>query len=280
MSNQSPVRRLTAEGRILAGFLTEDSAATLPQFNEAPTSLQDALRQKFSKSGIHETGEIVAPASFRHVDEPEAMAVLAGVALQCGGPIGLNNLVGFEWVQIAGILSGHYLAAPMPVADRVPRANGSISEIARFCLFGSRVQPEDLMATPSLEMISPERLRLQPISLGLAADGLTLKYAVDQEPSPIMVLLVDDHAIAVRYQERLVALLEAGVKEALCLISYGYGIEVLTTLPTVDPLWFASPRPPCIGDFLNEEVLVRIPVRTPRTMLRFSHQAIDLALPN
>lgn len=279
--NQSPVRRLAAEGRILAGFLTEDAAASLPEFCKLPLATQNDIRAKFGAASRNAQSSSLPVPRFRHVDEPEAINVLAGAAAQCGGPTRLDNLVGFEWVEIATILAGHYIAMPMPVNGRLSAVAASITDIVRYCMVGMPVLGEDLVIFPgSGDIVVPERLRLRLNGLGLGPDGLAARYSIDQEPSPVTIWFVDDRAIAVRHQERLVGLLEAGVTEALCLVCFGYGLEVLQTMPTITAASFESYRPPYVSDFCNEEMMVRIPVPTPKTLLRFSHQVIDLAIPN
>lgn len=270
----SPAQRLVAEGRILAGFLTEATAAVVPEFSRAPAQLQNAIRSRFSAGGSP-SGASSDPI-FRHIDEPEVLALLGPAASACGGQTALSNLVGFEWVQIDTLLAGHYVAAPMPPQGRSPTNSAPLSHIARYCIVGSQVGGSDIVVLDPGHLLSPERLRLGLTGINLGPEGLTVQYSVGQEPSPVAVLLVDNRAFAVQHQERLVALLEGGVKEALCLVFYGYGTEALKHLPTIDEALRSSGRPPCIADFLSESATVRIPVHPPRTLLRVSHDAIDL----
>ena len=279
--NQSPVRRLTAEGRILAAFLSEDAAANLPEFCKLPLVSQNDIRAKFGTANGNPLPNNLPVPKFRHVDEPEAINALAGAAAQCGGPPRLDNLVGFEWIEIATILAGHYVATPMPVAGRLSPIAASITDIVRYCMVGLPVLGQDLVILPDGgDLVVPAPLRLRLNGLGFGSDGLTVQYSLDQEPSPITIWLVDDRAIAIRHQERLVGLHEAGVSEALCLVCFGYGLEMLQSMPTIAAASLESNRPPYVTDFCNEEMMVRIPVPTPKTLLRFSHQTIDLAVPN
>lgn len=280
MSNQqqparSPAQRLLAEGRLLAGFLDDVTAQGLSEFTQAPAQLQNAMRNKF--------GATLAPLAtsvyphFRHVDEPEVIALLAPAG-PIAGPTALSNLVGFEWIAIDTLIAGHYLAAPLPAPGRSPSRSAGTTEVARYCVVGNQVAGQDVVMLENGTLLSPERLRLALAGMNLGPEGLTVQYSVVQESSPVTVLFVENRAITVRHQERLVALLDAGIREALCLVFYGYGTEALKCLPTVNSDLLLSTRPPCVTDFLNESVAVRIPVHTPRTILRLIHDAIDITL--
>src|SRR4051812_22637218 len=104
----SPAQRLVADGRLLAGFLDEQTAAKLTAFVRAPLAAQRAVREKFGAAAAVQ-GRTLPIAVFRHVDEPDVVDMLAAIAQECGGPGALHNLVGFEWVTIDGIIAGHYL---------------------------------------------------------------------------------------------------------------------------------------------------------------------------
>lgn len=274
----SPLQRIAAEGRILAGFLTEETAKTLGHFIQAPIAVQNSIRQRFGAfvALAQEAGNV--HPTFRHVDEVDAIEVLAGIARQeCGGPVNLSNLVGFEWIGIAGILAGHYVAAPMPMPGRSPVLGASTSEIAQYCIFGSQVAGHDFVLHQNGILASPERLRLHFKSFNFGPNSISAEYMAGMEPSPVTVLLVENRAIAVGHLERLVALLQAGFTEALCLVCYGYGTYVLGMLPTVDAGLLQSPRPPRITDFTRADLMLQIPVRPPMTLIRFSQEIITVA---
>ena len=271
----SPVQRLTAEGRLLAGFLTEEVALTLPEFVSAPEATQQLIRGKFAAAN-NLTGNLPSPV-FRHIEEQEIVTILAGIAHECGGSASLGNLVGFEWVDIDSILAGHYVAAPMPLAERSPGQNSPVAEIAKFCLFGSLISMQDLMMLP-MGILTPEKFRLKIHQMGFGPQRLTIEYVIDRQPSPIILFLVEDRLIAVRHQERLIALMEADVKNALCLVQYGYSAETLGQLPAIDEALLMSARPPCISDFMNPQITVRVPVPTPKALVKLSHEIIDLNL--
>ena len=275
------VQRIYAEGRILAGYLTEETAQLLPEFARAPASDQESVRAKFGLAANVKKDVPALSPSFRHVDEPEAIEILRRIAPRCGGPPNLSNLVGFEWVAISPIIAGHYVAAPMPLAGRFPTSGASVQEITNYCMIGSSLSIEDVMinVADNLTLISPERLRLRPVphaNFG-PQGGLLIEYLFEREPSPVTVLLLEDRVIALNHQERLVALQEQGIKEALCLVQYGYGMETLKYLPTINISVIDSENPPHIVDFTNEDLMVRIPVQTPATLITMTHQVIDPA---
>jgi hypothetical protein len=288
MSSQSspPVLAMDpmfAEGRILAGFLNEQTASVIPEFVQAPAANQKLVRDKFAAAQSSARPKAPHPR-FRHVDEPEAIASLQRVSSRCGGPLALSNLVGFEWVEISGIIAGKHVAAPMPLSGRFPTANAAIVQVANYCLAGNMiVVGEDLSIVKTSDgviVVSPEKLRLHPTphpNLG-PQGGLLVEYLLDREPSPISLLCIDDRVIAVRHLERLVTLREAGFKEALCLVHYGYGTEALELLQNVDLSAATSDCPPYIGDFSDDQLMVRVPVPTPRTLVALSQHSLNLTV--
>src|SRR5688572_19510641 len=82
-SKPSGTHRLVAQGRLLAAFLNDDTAAQLAAFARLPAELKSAVRGKFDAQPT--SPAIHVAALFRHVDEPEVLHVLAGVA-PCAGP--------------------------------------------------------------------------------------------------------------------------------------------------------------------------------------------------
>jgi hypothetical protein len=276
----SPVLRLSAEGRILAGFLTEEVAQQLPEFSRADASVQSAIREKYGVV-VGEAGFSRIPPKFRHITEREVIEMLSSPAVaQAGGPTHLHNLIGLEWVGIDGILAGHYIASPMPAAGRSPASGAPVLEIAKFCVLGTQVTMQDIVRLGGPTMATPEKLQCQFTNFAFGPAGLSVQYSVGQEVSPIHIFLVEDRLIAIRHQERLVALLESGVHEALCLVSYGYGQQMLGSLPGIDPVVLESHRPPQVADFINPATTIKIPVRTPISFLTFSHQLIPLTFPS
>jgi hypothetical protein len=271
----SPVQRLTAEGRLLAGFLTEEIALTLPEFLSAPEATQELIRKKFAAA--NNLIDALPSPVFRHIEEQEVITILAGIAHECSGSASLGNLVGFEWVEINSILAGHYLAAPMPLAARCPDQSSPAAEIAKFCLFGSQISMQDLLMLPS-GIITPEKFRLNIQQMEFGPQRLTVEYVINRQPSPIILLLVENRLITVSHQERLIALMEAGVESALCLVQYGYNSDRLGYLPTINEALLMSTRPPCISDFIDPQMTVRLPVPTPKTLVKLSHEIIDLNL--
>lgn len=269
----SPAARLVAQGRILAGFLSPESAIRLPSFAQAPPPVRMRIQSLFGQRPLPANP---VTARFRHVEEPDALQVIA-VAAASGGPPTLSNLVGFEWIRIDGIVAGHYIAAPMPEAGRCPDLTAPAGHIAEFCMYGGRIGPNDFAPVDGLGFVSPEPLRFQPQGMRFEGAMLSLDYHVQRPASPITVLAIEHRVIAVKHLERLVALQDGGVQEALCLVCYGYGTHVLSTLPTIEAEVLNADRPPLISDFSNNNVAVPIPVHTPRTLVKFSHDVTDLA---
>jgi hypothetical protein len=269
----SPAARLVAQGRILAAFLTAESATRLPTLAQAPAPVRTRIQSLFGRRPAPATP---VTARFRHVREPDAMSVVA-VAAASGGPPTLSNLVGFEWIRIEGLIAGHYIAAPMPEPGRYPDAKAPSGQVAEFCMYGGRINPTDFVSIDGVGFLSPEPLRFQPQGIRFESPVLSVDYQIQRPASPITVLAIDQRVIAVKHLERLVALQEAGVEEALCLVSYGYGTQVLGTLPTIEAAVLNAERPPLISDFLNNELAITIPVHTPRTLVKFSHEVTDLA---
>jgi hypothetical protein len=268
----SPTVRLVAQGRVLAGYLTPETAATIPALAGVPAAVASKIQSLF---GHRPSPDAPPVPAFRHVDEPDAVAVIA-TAAGSGGPIALTNLVGFEWIRIDGIVAGHYLAAPMPHPGRCPDLVAPAGRIAEYCVYGSPLAPNDIVFLAAFGFFSPEPLRFHAAGIRLEGPTVSVDYQIQRPPSPLTVWCVDGRVIAIKHQERLVALREAGVQEALCLVCYGYGIQMLGTMPTIEPQLLNAQRPPLIADFSDNNVAAPIPVHTPKTLVKFSHDVTDL----
>jgi hypothetical protein len=269
----SPAARLVAQGRILSAFLTAESATRLAILAQAPAPVKTQLQSMF---GRRPSPMAPVTAAFRHVHEPDALSVVA-VAAVSGGPTTLSNLVGFEWVRIEGLIAGHYVAAPMPAPGRCPDATAPSGQVAQFCMFGGLINPNDFVSIDGVGFVSPERLQFQSQGIRLEGPVLSVDYQIQRPASPITVLAIDHRVIAVKHLERLIALQDGGVQEALCLVCYGYGTHALSTLPTIEAAVLDAERPPLISDFSNNDLALQIPVHTPRTLVKFSHDVTDLA---
>lgn len=275
--DQSPVSRPFAESRLLSGFLSEEQAEALSAFRRAPEAVRAEARSKF---GIALSRPTVPSerVSFRPVEEPTALGLLQAFGLECGGVPSLANLVGFEWVSIRGLVAGHLLTEAMAKPQKDIKAEASIDDVARYSLFGPPLQlQEDLVQIGPLVLLSPSALRFVPEHMQFDARGVSVRYAMRPHPSPIRVLLLDNRAIATRHLERLVALHEAGHREALCVVHYGYGVDTISHMPSA-PILAADSAPPRIADFSDATIMTRIPIRTPAVMIRACIDVIDVGV--
>jgi hypothetical protein len=277
LSELSPTERLNAEGRLLAGYLSEELASGMREFVTLPSPIQASAREKFGRGGNLDRQVNASHPKFRRVDEADVIQLLAAVAMNCGGRPALSNLVGFEWLRISDICAGHYVAAPLPQVGRTPGVEASRFQIARFCIFGADMRDNDIVQIGSGELMFPEPLVLNPQGFNIQPQQLSVQYAVGRAPSPVSVLYAGRRVVAVKHQERLVALCEQGVEEALCLVFYGYGVELLTSMPTIDGV-MDGPVPPRIPEFLDASLSEVIPVHTPRFVVGFSHHVVDFSI--
>ena len=182
----SPAVRLVAQGRILAGFLNAESATRLPGFAQAPAAVKTRVQSLF---GRRPSPAAPVTARFRHVEEPDAMSIVA-VGAASAGPTTLSNLVGFEWVRIDSIVAGHYVAAPMPEPGRCPDVTAPAGQVAEFCMYGGRVAPNDFVSVDGVGFLSPEPLRFQPQGVRFEGPMLSVDYQVQRPASPITVLAI------------------------------------------------------------------------------------------
>ncbi len=220
--------------------------------------------------------------AFERVSETAVLRLLDQVAPRMTAP-GLENLIGFEWVEIAPLIAGRLVTEMEPWPESMP----ALDEIgiARFCLLSSgklprvQVTAQDplrpmLVSALPVEVAGAQHQLLYTEQDGIEVAVLVTQYAITQRVQPIRVLVANERAIALTGLSRLLALHLRGVKRALCAVSYGYGIDAGMAQPTVDPEDLYGSRPPLVADFANDNVATRIPVRAPISVLNWAVQTV------
>lgn len=259
-----------AWGRVLAAFLSSEEFAQ--QFPAAPTWGPTIHRAVLERLGSHLNLPHTQDAGKPHARRAGAsvLQVLRPFAESTPFNPSLNNLLGFEWMEIAPLIAGHPVAHPLPEAGY--EAPSSEVELAQYCLFGHIEMDIQQMEQGFRLLMSspvPVPVRLLQAQLVLQRSEIVVRYQFGHPYTPVRVLQVGGKAIAVSGIERLVTLLRQGVAEALCLVSYGYGTDALSFLPTFPQTLLESDRPPVLNDFLEDRVSVSIPVRPVATSVLF-----------
>lgn len=260
-----------AEAWLLSGFLEEDAlAGVLVTYEYMSASLRETITSSFGKAEQLSAFTPGRPA-LRQVVESDILAMLQPIGAT--QPAGLENLQGFEWVGIEGLLTGHFLTGPR---RDPPAPEEGVRALAAYCLYagGPTLNPQIIAAAREVYALSPDQFGIGQPAVRLTDRGLVVEYPFEPVVSPIRVLDIGGRLIAIAGLERLVALQLQGRKEALAAISYGYGIDVLSHLPTVPPSILAGPRPPLISDFVDSELAVVVPVRPPNNIVRFRAEVL------
>jgi hypothetical protein len=183
----------------------------------------------------------------------------------------LNNLVGFEWVEISPLIAGRLVTEAAPWAESIPD-HLDADALAKVCLFSSAKIPQvtvSLSPSGGPKVVTPVRVDVVPLGYqtgqaeidGIDAIVLNAQFVIRPALQPIQVLITNGRTIALSGLGRLVALKERGVDRALCAVSYGYGQDAVAMAPTIGLDLMDSIRPPLITDFLDASLSVQIPVR-------------------
>lgn len=261
-----------AEACALAGFLTSDTVRNaIPSFDALPRATQEAVSDRFNASSDRVDTISIAPPRFHRVEEREVLDFLASVAPLA--PAGLENLLGFEWVEIRNIVAGHLLTRALQPAVSLPRAPSPI-QIARYSLlsFGDNLA----LNTSAQALMADVDFNLSLGGIQIHGSRIAVVYDIRPVFAPIHLLVVHRQVIAIRGLEKIVHLLEAGVNRALCLISYGFGETALPFLPSTPEEVLNSPRPPLATDFMDSSVAVRVPVPLPKSVAQFKADVLRL----
>lgn len=267
-----------ARGRLLAAFLSPEDFAQ--QFPAAPTwdpAIQQAVLERLgSHLDLPRTPDAGKPHARRA--GASVLQVLRQFAENTPFSPGLNNLLGFEWMEIAPLIAGHPVAHPLHEGG-YEAPSGEV-ELAQYCLLGHIEMDIQQMEQGFRLLMSspvPVPVRLLQAQLVLQRSEIVVRYQLSHPYTPVRVLHVGGKAIAVSGIERLVTLLRQGVTEALCLVSYGYGTDALSFLPTFPQALLESDRPPLVGDFLGDRVSVGIPIRPVATSVLFQATTVPSA---
>lgn len=262
-----------AAARCLAGFMQPTSVLRhVPYVHSLPASVVQQIEERFGRSSELAVTPGAGKPQFMAVREPSVLRMLELVARESPMPPSLNNLIGFEWVEIAPMVAGR-LEAQEPWAESMP-LTWDLDAVARFCTRTCVNLPDLLPSQPGQlpQVAFPVDMTLSlngPVWQVREADGLTqvllnVQYVFTPTINPIRVLVVEGRTVALTGLGRLVALLSQGVSKALCSVSYGYGEDAILAAPTTEPELLCAGRPPLIGDFLNPDLTVGIPTRNNR----------------
>lgn len=280
-----------ATAHCLAGFLDADSLLQhLPTLAALPPQVGAAIRERLGRAQALPDEPHAGRPQFDRVTEPSVLALLEFVVQQQSVAAGLDNLVGFEWVEIAPLIAGRLVTDAEPPIEAHPRLN-DIDALARFCMLSCATLPAvmtDATEAPAggpvrlissvatdlvLVTVNPERLRDAD---GHEAVMVTMQYLIRPAVRPIRVLVADGRAVALTGLGRLAVLLRAGVERALCVVSYGYGIDALLALSTTPSTMLQASRPPLVADLFDSALTITVPVRPEVTLASLQPQVVRL----
>jgi hypothetical protein len=269
LAAESGALRPFVEGHALAGFMTTETIRTfIPTFDGLPRTFQTALQERLGASTDLDLAATVGKPRLFRIEEREVLGFLTEVAQVV--PAGLENLLGFEWVEIKNIVAGHLVTKPIvPGTDLI--TGPTPLQLAQYCMlsFGDGSVPIEVRREPRPRLVSNAAMNVTLVDVQLADSQFALVYKLSPILAPIQLLVIDNQVIAIRGLEKLVRIAERGIDHALCLVSYGYGTSALTSLPSTPSELLGAQRPPLISDFLNPSLTAPVPARSPLTVFHF-----------
>jgi hypothetical protein len=246
-----------------------------------PASTLQSVQQRISAAAVLDPVGNAGKPSFGRVIESGVLALLEQVVRRSTQATP-DNLIGFEWVEIAPLVAGHLVTEAEPLSESMPEPLDVLG-VARVCLFSyAKLPAANISPNGAPQITVPVHADLVHVGhqpLRISQDGveqvlLVAQFLVQPLVQPVRVLVVEGRAIALSGLARLVALRRRGIERALCTVSFGYGHDSFITPPTVDSGMLASPRPPLIGDFDDTRVAVAIPVRAETTVMTLATQIL------
>lgn len=267
-----------ALARTLAAFLTSDNVAqVIGTFANLPEDTRAAIEQRLGRALELRPDPRTDQPVLHRIEEREVLDFLRGVAGAI--PAGLDNLTGFEWVEVDRLLAGHYVTDPLTVVAEMLPVDPTPLQLAQFCILSAwDFVPGSvaLMQPPEPGVVAEIALNAIPTNIMSSGPRILVQYDLRPLIEPIRVLLVGGRAIALTGLERLAMLAERGIRRALCSISYGYGADALEHWPSVPHSVLRGTRPPMVRDFVDPDLAISIPVRRPTTLIRFRPDRIRL----
>jgi hypothetical protein len=268
--------------KALPGFMTENTVSQhMPAAGAFGSELQKEIHVRLGKGFDLPPDPTAGRPRFERVSERPVIALLQQYSGNIQPPPATINLVGFEWVEIAPLIAGRLITGKLPGQDQTPDP-GDIESIARYCLYAIVNPPGGqevkLEGTPQGATISfPCPAKLQLAYAGVDNGQFVFRYLLNPLPAAIRVLVADRRAVALTGLGRLLVLRQLGIERALCLVSYGYGLNTIRYMPTIPADLLNSDRPPLIRDFDEDSLSLTVPIRPSITVcnIQVSHSALE-----
>src|SRR5215203_1858897 len=129
-----------ADALALAGYMTPESVGKyLPNLSAFPNSTQEAIRARLNRYSELEPQSPYKPANFFRIDEREVLTLIQEISGNI--PPSLENLTGFEWVEIENLIAGHMVTGPlMPGWEALPADLDQVG-LAKFSLYSGMNAP-------------------------------------------------------------------------------------------------------------------------------------------
>lgn len=266
----------------LPGFMQPETLARhLPMLAGLPAETVASIQERLGAAAELEPVSNAGAPSFTRVTESRVLALLEEV-VQRSTPARPDNLVGYEWVEIAPLIAGRLATEGAPLPESMPETLDAAG-VARVCLFSYGKLPAAKVSPGGAAQITVPAIAEivavghQPLTVnqdGVEHVLLVAQFMVRPVVQPIRLLVVEGRTVALSGLARLVALRSRGVERALCAVSYGYGHDTFLALPTIDESLLGAARPPLIQDFADSRVAVTIPVRAEMTHMAITAQTL------
>lgn len=256
---------------LLSGYLTPDTVhAYFPGFSALPPVPRGDVEILFGASEKRTAHVDIPLPNFDRIDDREILELVAQVAANSAP--NLSSLSGWEWIDIESLLAGHLFSGALPeVIQRLPSSPSDL-DIARYSLlsFGP-ASPRLQYDTNNGILTGDAQLMVVPSPPQVDQGGvLTVRYRIQPLFTPIRIVVLRKRAVAVRGLERLAFLARRGIRRALALVHYGYGLEMMqfpASLP--DEVLFGT-APPLIRDFADPALCATIPAPQVLSFTRFT----------
>ena len=276
-ADEGPLGRPFATSRCLAAFLRPAFVARhVPQLRQLPQQVRLQIEQRMGRCQGLAPVSAAGKVRCNRVTEATVLRLLDQVAQSPSLlPASLDNLIGFEWVEIATLLAGRLVTGAEPWPESLPEVL-DIDAVARYCMLSYAKLPMPRIETDQAgnpRLVSAVRVETAGLhgelkvvrQNGIEHAILTVQYQLRPALQPIRVLIAGGRGVALTGLGRLLALRARGLERALCSVSYGYGQDAVLAFPSTEQDLLESVRPPLVTDFENAELAVELPVRAETT---------------
>lgn len=262
---------------LLAGYLTPDTVDRyFPAFASLPLPPRGEVEALFGAAAkLPARGDVPTPGLGRIGDREilELIQQVAGNSLP-----NLSSLSGWEWVEIETLVAGHLFSGPLAEVVQRLRPSPSDIEVARYSLLSFGHAPPKLhLDVGGGVLLGDAQLTVVPGPPQIEQGGvLTVRYRIQPLFTPIRVAVLRRRAIAIQGLERLALLARRGIRRALALVHYGYGLEMMQFPPSLSDDVLFGAAPPLVRDFADSALCVAVPTPAILSVTRFMTDTLSV----